>query len=530
MTPSPNLFLVGPPGCGKTMLGRHLAERLGCEFLDSDAVVQERAGATIAELFEREGEEYFRRLESEAIMELTEKRGIVLATGAGAVLSRQNRRCLGERGIVVYLRIGVHAQLARIGDDRARPLLKNSADLRTTLERLTREREDHYREIADVVIDVDDKSIREIGDELIDAPATLKVATGERGYLIHVGAGLLDAAELFGKYVRGGRIVIVTDETVAPLYLERARAALPGAESIVLPAGERHKTLATFETICTRLLETGAGRDTTLAALGGGVIGDLTGFAAACYQRGVDLVQIPTTLLAQVDSSVGGKTAVNHALGKNMIGAFYQPRVVVIDTDVLTTLPDRQLSAGIAEIIKYGLILDADFFEWIEENADALMARDRDALTHAICRSCEIKARVVSKDERESSGYRTLLNLGHTFGHAIETAAGYGHWLHGEAVGCGLLLAAAASREFGHLEDRTVERVAALLERVALPREVPSEIKPGRMLDLMARDKKNIGGEYRLVLLEKTGSAFVSDGVDRGALAKFLERRLAPDG
>ncbi len=357
---------------------------------------------------------------------------------------------------------------------------------------------------------------------MADTLKTLSIDLGERAYPIHIGKGLLDTAHIFAPHVRTGRTVIVTDETVAPLYLERVRAVLPGATDIVLPVGEEHKTLATFADICTRLLEAGAGRDTTLAALGGGVVGDITGFAAACYQRGIAFIQIPTTLLAQVDSSVGGKTGVNHALGKNMIGAFYQPRAVIIDLDVLTTLPARHFSAGIAEIIKYGMILDAEFFDWIEQNISPLMARDDDALVYAISRSCEIKAQVVAKDERESSGHRMLLNLGHTFGHAIETAMGYGRWLHGEAVGCGLLLAAALSRDLGHIEDAEVGRVAALLERANLPREIPHELDTGELLDLIARDKKNADGKYRLVLLKKIGHAFVSDAMTRQKIAGFI--------
>ncbi len=357
-----------------------------------------------------------------------------------------------------------------------------------------------------------------------DTPKTLRIDLGDRTYPVYIGKGLLDSAPVFKQHIRTSRIVIVSDETVAPLYLARAHAALSGAavSDIVLPAGEEHKTLAAFENICTQLLENGAGRDTTLATLGGGVVGDVAGFAAACYQRGIDFIQIPTTLLAQVDSSVGGKTGVNHALGKNMIGAFYQPRAVVIDLDVLETLPARQFSAGVAEIIKYGMILDAEFFSWIEQNSDSLMAHDDDALTHAIFRSCEIKAQVVAKDECESGGHRMLLNLGHTFGHAIETAMGYGRWLHGEAVGCGLLLATVLSRDLGYVGAEEVNRVAAILERAALPREIPPELDAGDILNLMSRDKKNRDGKYRLVLLKAIGDAFISDDVSQNKVAEFL--------
>ena len=296
--------------------------------------------------------------------------------------------------------------------------------------------------------------------EIDGVTKTLRMDLGIRTYPIHIGKELLARSEVFRDCIGDNRICVITDEMVAPLYLERLCDTLDQGDRvrIVLPAGERQKTLATFEDVCSRLLQAGAGRDTTLVALGGGVIGDITGFVAACYQRGVDFIQVPTTLLAQVDSSVGGKTGVNHALGKNMIGAFYQPRAVVIDLGVLSTLPARYFSAGLAEIIKYGMILDADFFNWIEANMDRLMSRDDDALTHAIFRSCQIKAQIVARDERESTGHRMLLNLGHTFGHAIESVMGYGEWLHGEAVACGLLLAAALSRTRGYLDEDDVLR------------------------------------------------------------------------
>ena len=354
---------------------------------------------------------------------------------------------------------------------------------------------------------------------------TIEIDLGTRAYPINIGRGLLEDADYFNQPLRGGRIAIVTDETVAPLYLNRLRTTLARTNitEIVLPTGEEHKTLATFERICTQLLEANMNRNAILIALGGGVVGDITGFVAASYQRGIDFIQVPTTLLAQVDSSVGGKTGINHVLGKNMIGAFYQPRAVISDLNVLDSLPARHFSAGIAEIIKYGLILDQEFFAWLEHNMEALMAHDDAALTHAIVRSCEIKAQVVAQDELESSGHRMLLNLGHTFGHAIETAMGYGHWLHGEAVGCGMLLAATLSRDLGHLEDDEVQRIAALLERAALPREIPPELKADEMLDLIARDKKNINGKCRLVLLKKIGNAFVESAVTPQQLSEFLK-------
>jgi len=317
--------------------------------------------------------------------------------------------------------------------------------------------------------------------------------------------------------------MIVTNETVAPLYLGQVEQALAGCElaRAILPDGEKYKTLETLNRIFDALLERRFGRDCTLVALGGGVIGDMAGFAAACYQRGVAFVQVPTSLLAQVDSSVGGKTGVNHALGKNMIGAFHQPRAVIADTDTLGTLPDRELSAGIAEIIKYGLIRDPDFFSWLESNIEALLARDGEALTHAIERSCRNKAEVVAADELES-GQRALLNLGHTFGHAIETGVGYGAWLHGEAVAAGMCMAADLSRRLGWLEAEALGRTRALIAAARLPVGPPPDLAPKRFRELMALDKKVQGGRLRLVLLTGVGTSLVTSDFDPGMLEATL--------
>ncbi len=343
------------------------------------------------------------------------------------------------------------------------------------------------------------------------------------GYPIHIGAGLLRDPALLAGTVAAGNAAIVTNERVAPLYLDRLTAALAHARVtvIVLPDGETQKTLATIDRIVGDLLRARCDRATTLFALGGGVVGDITGFAAAVYQRGVPFVQIPTTLLAQVDSSVGGKTGVNHVLGKNMIGCFYQPRAVVIDTMTLATLPDRELSAGLAEVIKYGAIGDAAFFEWLEAHMDELRARDEAALDYAITTSCQNKARIVGADEREA-GVRALLNFGHTFGHAIETAVGYGHWLHGEAVGVGMLQAARLSVRLGWLSEADAERLTALVARAGLPVAPPS-ITRARYLELMAVDKKAAAGRVRFVLLKALGTAFITDAVPAEALHAVLE-------
>lgn len=357
---------------------------------------------------------------------------------------------------------------------------------------------------------------------------TLHVDLGERSYPIHIGRGLLGRSELMAPYIRGRQVLVVTNETVGPLYLERTLAALDGFEtaSVVLPDGEQYKTIDTWNRIFDALLERRFDRRCTLVALGGGVVGDITGFAAASYQRGVDFIQVPTTLLSQVDSSVGGKTGVNHPLGKNMIGAFHQPRAVLADTDTLETLPDRELAAGLAEVIKYGLIDDPEFFAWLEQNIDRLNARDPDALAFAIERSCADKAAVVAADEKEA-GNRALLNLGHTFGHAIETGMGYGAWLHGEAVGTGMMLAAELSARLDWIGDDAVERVRRLLSRAHLPVQAPADLSAERFLALMAVDKKALGGRVRLVLMKALGESVLTDQVEPEAIAAAIEAHHA---
>jgi len=353
---------------------------------------------------------------------------------------------------------------------------------------------------------------------------TLTVDLGDRSYPIHIGAGLLGDRQLLARALRARQVMIVTNEVVAPLYLATLREAFGDRRlaTLVLPDGESHKTLATMERIITALLEAGFDRGCAIAALGGGVIGDLAGFAAACYQRGVDFVQVPTTLLAQVDSAVGGKTGVNHPLGKNMIGAFHQPRCVIADTATLATLPARELSAGLAEVIKYGLLRDRDLFAWLEDNIERLRGGDPAALAYAVERSCANKAAVVSDDEREA-GMRALLNLGHTFGHAIETGLGYGRWLHGEAVGAGIHAAARLSMRLGWLEDSAMARIDRLLARAGLPGSIPGELEATRMLELMAVDKKARDGCMRLVLLRAIGDACISAEVDPGIVRAVLQ-------
>ncbi|GIL58156.1 hypothetical protein Vafri_13011 [Volvox africanus] len=359
---------------------------------------------------------------------------------------------------------------------------------------------------------------------------TVNVDLGDRSYPIYIGAGLLNHGELLRKHIPGKRVLIVTNETIAPIYLERCRKALLEGgqlqvDDVILPDGEEYKSIDVLEKVWDKALECRMDRGTTFLALGGGVVGDMTGFAAACYQRGVHFVQVPTTVMAQVDSSVGGKTGVNHPLGKNMIGAFYQPRVVLVDTDSLATLPDRELASGISEVIKYGLIRDAPFFEWLEANMERLLERDPEAIAYAVERSCINKAEVVAADERESSeGVRATLNLGHTFGHAIETGTGYGVWLHGEAVAAGTVMAADLSYRLGWIDKALYDRIVSLLARARLPILPPPSMTADQFRSLMAVDKKVLAGKLRLILLRgPLGNCVVTGDFDPAKLDETLD-------
>ena len=533
---SNNIFLVGLMGSGKTTIGRLLARRLGKRFVDSDHAIEARTGASIPWIFEIEGEGSFRRREAEMIRELTAQDGIVLATGGGAILDPASRALLAERGTVIYLRASIGSILQRTSHDKNRPLLQ-TADPRRKLEQLLVQREPLYREIAHLVIDTGRPNVQSMVQTILEqldaleagrarrakaasmtqaiqnaAQLTLNVELGERSYPISIGPGLLADPAALVRHVGGTKAAIVTNTTVAPLYLEQVAAPLRAAGKevveIVLPDGEEHKHWGSLMAVFDALLANKCDRKTTLVALGGGVIGDLTGYAAASYMRGVPFVQIPTTLLAQVDSSVGGKTGINHPLGKNMIGAFYQPRAVLADTATLDTLPPRELSAGLAEVIKHGAILDGEFFDWIEANIARLVAREPDALAHAIARSCEIKADVVRKDEREG-GLRAVLNFGHTFGHAIEAGLGYGEWLHGEAVGCGMVMAADLSQRLGLIDGASVDRLRKLVAAAGLPVVAP-DLGAARWIELMEVDKKNEGGAIKFILLKPLGSPSIA--------------------
>ncbi len=534
---SGNIVLVGMMGAGKTTVGKILAKQLGKTFIDSDEEIQKRTGVKISHIFDVEGEEGFRQRETSVIQDLVKLNNIVLATGGGAVLKPENREALSQNGVVIYLKSGVHDLWQRTRHDHSRPLLQ-TANPRAKLQELFELRDPIYSSVADHIVHTGRQSVQILIARLMKRISTndhsvstrnnmqtLNVGLAERSYPIHIGQNLIAQFELLQKHIPHKRVAVITNTTVAPLYLEKLTNMLTShgiqVQPIVLPDGEQYKNSESLNAIYDALLSNRCERNTPLIALGGGVIGDMTGFAAASYLRGVPFIQIPTTLLAQVDSSVGGKTGINHPLGKNMIGAFYQPKVVIADVSTLNTLSDKELRAGLAEVIKYGLIRDLPFLEWLEQNIEKLLQRDAAALQYAIVRSCQNKAAVVGVDERES-GERALLNLGHTFGHAIENAMGYGVWLHGEAVAAGTIMAADLSQRLGWLTESEVNRTRALFDRAGLPVKGP-QLGNEKYLQLMGLDKKVADGKIRFVLLKALGQAVITDDVPVDLLKQTLE-------
>ena len=485
-------------GCGKTSVGRVLSARLGCDFIDLDQVVVTEAGASIKEIFATKGEPAFRLLESQALALIAAGPGAVVSTGGGAVIARQNRDIMRHSGCIANLTASVEAIAARLTGDSERPLLQDDASagrIRTMLDA----REKFYAD-ADLRIDTTAKTVEAVAAEIVDAlkgslvtTEIIKVALGERSYDITLGAGILDTVgSLCRELGLSGTAAVVSNTTVAPLYFDRVRASLEAAGYPVflvsLPDGEGYKNAATLNLIYDALVDASLDRGSFIRALGGGVVGDMAGFAAASYLRGIPFVQLPTTLLSQVDSSVGGKTGINHPRGKNLIGAFYQPRAVLIDVVTLDTLPDREYRSGLGEIVKYGAVLDAEFFSFLEQNAALLLARDKAALIHAVGRSCAIKARVVETDEREG-GVRAVLNYGHTLGHAVETLTGYTRYLHGEAVAIGMVQAARISQSYGFCSQADRDRIESLIALLGLPAELPC-FPAGEYAQALSHDKK----------------------------------------
>ena len=535
--PVRTVVLVGLMGAGKTSIGRRLAALLHLPFQDADAEIELAAGCTIPELFERYGEQDFREGERRVIRRLLSGPPIVLATGGGAFMDAETRKAIRASAVSVWLRCKLSVLVRRVAGHGHRPLLQDG-DPAAILARLMETRHPVYAE-ADVIVDCGDESPESTTARVLAAvqdwtpPRRLPVDLPSTCYDVVVGHGLLArAGALLAPVMPQPRAAVVTDETVAALHLPALLEGLAATgvrtHSVVVPPGEASKSMAGLSRVVDGLLDAGVERRTTVIALGGGVVGDLAGFAAAVTLRGLPFVQVPTTLLSQVDSSVGGKTGINTAHGKNLVGAFHQPRMVLADTGTLGTLPGRELRAGYAEIAKAGLIGDAAFFEWCEANGSAVIGGGRDAQAEAVLRACAFKAAVVGDDEREerASGGRALLNLGHTFGHALEAEVGYGGGLlHGEAVAVGLGLASRLSARLGLCGPEVPVRVAAHLEAVGLPSEpgmLNRRFSAGRLIANMRRDKKMRDGRLHFVLLRRVGEAFTTADVSEPEVERLL--------
>lgn len=533
------IVLVGMPGAGKSSIGRRLAARLGLPFLDADTEIEAAAGLPITEIFARYGEAHFRDGERRVIARLLSGPPVVLATGGGAFADARTRAAIRASGAVsVWLKCRIPTLLRRVAGREHRPMFLN-ADPAEVLQRLMTARHPLYAE-ADIVIAATDESpevtTRRVHEalEAWQPPHRVPVGLGDRAYEVLVGAGLLERAGAhLAPVLPARRVVVVTDATVGPLHLTTLRAGLEEAgfaiaAVVTVPPGEGSKGFPTLQRVLEEMLAAGIERRTAVVALGGGVVGDLAGFAAAVALRGLPFVQVPTTLLAQVDSSVGGKTGVNLSAGKNLVGAFHQPRIVLADTDTLATLPARELRAGYAEVAKHGLLSGEALWSWCEAEGQALVRGDAAALAHAVIESCRLKAAVVAGDEREESpeGGRALLNLGHTFGHALEAECGFdGTLLHGEAVGVGLGLAAALSARLGHCSQELPGRVMSHLAACGMPariRDLPRGFSVAALMGRMRKDKKVRDGALRFVLLRGPGEAFTAGDVPAEAVEALL--------
>lgn len=524
-----NIVLVGFMGTGKSTIGKIVAEKLGYAFLDSDTVIEEEAGATVAEIFEMYGEQYFRELESNVISRISSQDNLVIATGGGVVLSSQNMHVLGSSGIIICLKAEPQAILKRIGDTSTRPLLKEGNPAQAMEKRL-KEREGLY--YGDLLLDTTFINPAEAADRIISftedkyQPKSVKVNLKERSYEIKIGNHLLEALgdcilEVYPK----GNIMIVSNPTVHELWGKALEKGLKNRAYdyhwALIPDGEEYKNLEYAARLYDKALEFKLDRKSLILAFGGGVIGDMAGFVSSTFMRGVPYIQVPTTLLSQVDSSVGGKTAVNHSRGKNLIGSFCQPKMVIADTALLTTLPGRELSNGIAEVIKYGVICNSSFFDFLEAQMNNILALDQKALAKVVEVSCGIKAGIVEQDEREE-GIRALLNYGHTIAHGLEASTGYSRFRHGEAVALGMEGAAHIAVGLGIMADSDRIRQRKLLNKAGLPL-CYSAMDGRKVLEAIASDKKFLEEKPRLVLPRCIGSASIFDSVTYDIIESALK-------
>lgn len=515
-------------GTGKTSVGNELSRALGYQFVDTDNLIEEKEGKPVSLIFKEKGEDFFRKLEQDTVQEVSVIRNVVIATGGGVIKNRKNVENLGRNGIIVWLKADPEIILKRVMlEGGKRPLLDVKEPL-MEINKLLSERIKLYEQ-ADTSVDTNyitpQESAYEIIDRLgLDHPG-VAVDLNDRSYNIVIGSKILPKLGLRVKKFRPSKIAIISNKTIFPLYRDLLLGPLRQyhivPEIILLPDGEEYKDLLWTYYIHGELLKARFDRNSLLIAFGGGVVGDITGFVASTYMRGIRYMQVPTTLLAQVDSSVGGKTGVNHPLGKNMIGSFYQPSLVLIDVDTLRTLPKREFYAGMAEVIKYGVIADGKFFDYLETNMEDILSLG-DGLINIIRRSCEIKAEVVSKDEREG-GLRAILNFGHTIGHAIETVTGYKRFLHGEAVAIGMCAAADLAVRMKIFRKEEANRLRELVEMYSLPSRVPDDLNVSEMMSAMEVDKKANAGKLKFILPESIGKVRIEEDVNRGLIRAVLQ-------
>jgi shikimate kinase/3-dehydroquinate synthase len=522
------IVLTGFMGTGKTSVGKELGKKLGYQFIDTDVLIEEREGKAISLIFKEEGEDYFRKIEQTVVKEVSRMNNIVVATGGGVIKNRTNMENLGRRGIVIWLQAEPGIILKRVMlEGGKRPLLEVEEPLKV-IDKLLSERTPLYMQ-ADASVDTNYITPEETAEEVLELLAldsqSVTVDLKERTYDIVIGSKILHKLGLRLREFRPSRVAIISNKTVFPIYKDAILRSLNDfnikPEVILIPDGEEYKDFTSINHIFGELLKKRFDRNSLLIAFGGGVVGDITGFAASTYMRGIRYVQVPTTLLSQVDSSVGGKTGINHPLGKNMIGTFYQPSFVMIDIDTIRTLPKGEFSAGMAEIIKYGVIADRTLFSYLENNRGNILSLG-DGLINIIKRSCEIKAGVVSKDEKET-GLRAVLNYGHTIGHAVETATGYKRFLHGEAVAIGMCLAADLAVRMNIFRKKEAERIKNLVELYKLPTAIPENIKSTDIINAMEIDKKVQNGKIRFVLPESIGKVRIHDNVDRALIKEVLQ-------
>ncbi len=514
-------------GTGKTSVGRELGRQLNYTFIDTDTLIEEREGIPISLIFKNKGEDYFRSLEQSTVEEVSKLHDVVIATGGGVIKNKKNVSNLGKRGVLVWLQADPEIILKRVMlEGGTRPLLDVEEPLRE-IHKLLDERTELYRQ-ADTTIDTNYITPQETAHDIIEKlglnAERVRVDLGERSYDIDIGSRLIQKLGLRIREFRPSKVAIISNKKIFPLYrdiiLRSLREYNYDPEVVLIPDGEEYKDLLWTYFIHGELLKAKFDRSSLLIALGGGVIGDITGFVASTYMRGIRFIQVPTTLLSQVDSSVGGKTGVNHPLGKNMIGSFYQPSLVMIDIDTLKTLPNKEFQSGMAEVIKYGIIADREFFDYLKTNKDDILSFG-DSIIHIIKRSCEIKAYIVSKDEQES-GLRAILNFGHTIGHAIETVTGYKKYLHGEAIAIGMCAAAELAVKSGIFNSEDTSHIRDLIGSYNLPSLIPDGLNPADMLSAMEIDKKVTAGKITFILPETIGQVRIDDDVDREIIRAVL--------